>query len=105
MIGALTASLMSLVGSFLLNMLICLAFVNSRASSGGFVPAPDATPSPEAAGQVGGPGMGAMADVIDAVGGAFTGDGRRVERAVEDLTHDNAGMHMAGIKTGLHDSA
>lgn len=61
------------------------------------MPAPDATPSPEAAGQFGGPGTAAMADMVDMVGGAFAGDDRRVERAAEDLTHDHAGESVLGF--------
>jgi hypothetical protein len=61
------------------------------ASSSGFVASGDAAPSPEAAGQAGGPGMAAMGDMMDAFEGAFSGDGKRVERAVEDLTQGGAG--------------
>jgi hypothetical protein len=32
-----------------------------------------------------------MGDMMDALDGAFSGDGKRVERAVEDLTHEGPG--------------
>ncbi|WIA12273.1 hypothetical protein OEZ85_012333 [Tetradesmus obliquus] len=68
------------------------AAADASAKSSGFVASGDASPSPEAAGQAGGPGLGAMGDIVDAVGGAFSGDGKRVERAVEDLTHEGQGV-------------
>jgi hypothetical protein len=61
------------------------------AKASGFEASGDASPSPEAAGQAGGPGVGMMGDIMDAMGGAFAGDGKRVEKAVEDLTHQGTG--------------
>ncbi|KAF6251711.1 hypothetical protein COO60DRAFT_593367 [Scenedesmus sp. NREL 46B-D3] len=67
------------------------AAADASAKSSGFVASGDTAPSPEAAGQAGGPGAAAMEDIMDAMGGAFAGDGKRVERAVEDLAHEGAG--------------
>lgn len=58
------------------------------------MPAGDASPSVESAGRFGGPGTAAMADFVDMVAGAFVGEKGRVQKAVEDLSHGQAGKNI-----------
>lgn len=70
---------------------ICAAAAVAAADPRHFVAA-DVGPSIESASRIGGPGVASMADMVDVVAGAFSGEQSRVSKAVADLAHGEQTM-------------